>query len=888
MQTTFSPYRVLLSGALLLTALLSTFVLLGLMTHPAQAAMPTYVGGPITTNTTWTATNSPYILTETVAIMAGVTLTVEPGVTVMGFISTYLHFAGQGHLYAVGTPDNPITFTAENGVPGGWEGISGWGSATFKYVTIDKSNINLLLWGTQDGNVQIEDSVLSNGAKYAIETDINTLHRLQMSNVLFVNNAKNRVLIQENNSDLIGNTTLTLQPGLEGYEFRGFSATVLEGITLTVEPGVTLLFLNNWLGINGYLEAIGTPDSPITFTKAPEATDGWHGIGVTGHLMLKNVIIDGADRGIYVWGHSSVGNLQIEDSIISNSVEYPIDLSADVLHHLQMSNVSFVNNVKNRILVKVYYFPLGNTTLTSQPGLEGYEIQPVDQSFEIPVGIMLTIEPGVTLLFPEELLYVYGHLEAVGTADSPITFTGVPEGPSTGAWGGIGVIGSANFNYVTIDKASWSFGVWEAKGGNVQIENSTISNSSDYPMTIEVPALHRVNMLNVSFVNNITNRVLIEAWNEDSLTNNVTLFPQPGLEGYEFKTNTTEIAIPEGITLTIKPGATLLFSDEWTILEIRGHLEAVGTQENPITFTSFLEMPVQDWALEFEGGSGYLRYVHLHHNTITVWQNYSLDRQVIIENSSIQDSDWYAIDITSDSLHSLALSNVTFTNNYTNRVLIYTDFTPSTLIADVTLSPQPGLEAYEITENPYPRDGGLVVPPGLTMTVEPGVTLMQAEYVLPLRVEGTLQALGTAVSPITFTSATNSAAGEWAGIVVSGTADFAHTTVRYAQTGVTVAGGAVTAVCSTFTNNLADGVYVDSTGSPNVNLSASGIFGNGGWNLFNNNSTQVDARYNWWGSPSDPASTINGNVLYTPWLTEPTCPAPPPIYHLSLPLVLAP
>lgn len=737
MQTTFSPYRVLLSGALLLTALLSTFVLLGLMAHPAQAAMPTYVGGPITTNTTWTTANSPYILTETVAIVAGVTLTVEPGVTVMGQPGVY--FFVEGHLQAVGTVTTPITFTSQqDSAPNQWTGISFvGGSSHLQHVTVRYGEFNI---------------------------------------------------------------------------------------------GIGVI----------------DPDAQIV----------------------------------------------IEDSTISQSAGYGIDIALGSLHQLVLSNTTFAANYRNRI--SIYDWPTDNlvthTVLSPQPGLEGYEFRSSTSIIEVPQGITLTVEPGTTLLFSDESLVirVSGHLEAIGTAVSPITFTGVPEGPSTGAWGGIGVIGSANFNYVTIDKASWSFGVWEAKGGNVQIENSTISNSSDYPMTIEVPALHRVNMLNVSFVNNITNRVLIEAWNEDSLTNNVTLFPQPGLEGYEFKTNTTEIAIPEGITLTIKPGATLLFSDEWTILEIRGHLEAVGTQENPITFTSFLEMPVQDWALEFEGGSGYLRYVHLHHNTITVWQNYSLDRQVIIENSSIQDSDWYAIDITSDSLHSLALSNVTFTNNYTNRVLIYTDFTPSTLIADVTLSPQPGLEAYEITENPYPRDGGLVVPPGLTMTVEPGVTLMQAEYVLPLRVEGTLQALGTAVSPITFTSATNSAAGEWAGIVVSGTADFAHTTVRYAQTGVTVAGGAVSAVCSTFTNNLADGVYVDNTGSPTVNLSASGIFGNGGWNLFNNNSTQVDARYNWWGSPSDPASTINGNVLYTPWLTEPTCPAPPPIYHLSLPLVLAP
>jgi hypothetical protein len=43
----------------------------------------TYVGGIIWKNTTWTAENSPYFITETVQIPENVTLTIEPGVTVI-------------------------------------------------------------------------------------------------------------------------------------------------------------------------------------------------------------------------------------------------------------------------------------------------------------------------------------------------------------------------------------------------------------------------------------------------------------------------------------------------------------------------------------------------------------------------------------------------------------------------------------------------------------------------------------------------------------------------------------------------------------------------------------------------------------------------------------
>lgn len=733
MQTTFSPYRVLLSGALLLTALFSTFVLLGVMTHPTQAAMPTSVGGPITTNTTWTAANSPYILTETVEIVAGVTLTVEPGVTVMGQSNTAV-FA-YGRLQAIGTPENPITFTAENNTPGGWDGIGVGESATLKHVVINQANLGLDLWDSEGEGVLMEDSVISSSAGWASRVALPVLHRLQMFNVSFVNNAKNRVLV----------------------------------------------------------EAAGDDD-----------------------------------------------------------------------------------------------FLTDNATLTPQPGLEGYEFQSGSSIIEVPQGITLTVEPGTTLLFSNEslVIQVFGHLEAVGTADSPITFTGVPEGPPTDGWDGIDVVSSANFNYVTIDKADWSLGMGGTENGHVLIENSTISNSSYYPLIVQLKALHRLQMSNVSFVNNAKSRVLIDVGSDENLlTNNVTLTPQPGLEGYEVYDHGLLFIIESGVTLTLEPGVTFMSPME---IAVNGHLEAVGTETNPVIFTSPSDSPSDDWF-------GIVAWDGTTHLTHTIVRNACLGLGItefsgpqVLENSVISESTCVAIYVASSALHQLHMSNVTFSNNVLNRVRIDNSY-QNFLIADVTLSSQPGLEGYEVHQH-FSADGTLIVPEGITLTLQSGTTLMMYDDE-SLKVSGELKSMGTPQNPITFTSATNSAAGEWAGIVVSGTADFAHTTVRYAQTGVTVAGGAVSAVCSTFTDNLLDGVYVDSTGSPTVNLSASGIFGNGGWNLFNNNSTQVDARYNWWGSPSDPASTISGNILYTPWLTEPTCPAPPPpppVYHLYLPLVLIP
>jgi len=42
----------------------------------------TYVSGGIYTNTTWTKANSPYVVTDTIVVFPGVTLTLQPGVIV--------------------------------------------------------------------------------------------------------------------------------------------------------------------------------------------------------------------------------------------------------------------------------------------------------------------------------------------------------------------------------------------------------------------------------------------------------------------------------------------------------------------------------------------------------------------------------------------------------------------------------------------------------------------------------------------------------------------------------------------------------------------------------------------------------------------------------------
>ena len=74
----------------------------------AFAAGPTYVGGNITTNTTWTLNNSPYVVQSDIYISA--TLTIEPGVVVK--LNPQTKITVSGKLNANGTEAEKIHFTS--------------------------------------------------------------------------------------------------------------------------------------------------------------------------------------------------------------------------------------------------------------------------------------------------------------------------------------------------------------------------------------------------------------------------------------------------------------------------------------------------------------------------------------------------------------------------------------------------------------------------------------------------------------------------------------------------------------------------------------------------------------------------------------------------------
>ena len=126
---------------------------------PALSYAQTSVGGVISSDAVWTIDGSPYIALDTVAVNAGVKLSIQPGVTVKFDRRMILQI--KGTLVARGTADSMITFTSNQGspLPGDWGSIQFTNTSTsaafdssgsytsgciLEYCTIELSSSGLL------------------------------------------------------------------------------------------------------------------------------------------------------------------------------------------------------------------------------------------------------------------------------------------------------------------------------------------------------------------------------------------------------------------------------------------------------------------------------------------------------------------------------------------------------------------------------------------------------------------------------------------------------------------------------------------------------------------------------------------------------------------------
>lgn len=285
-------------------ALLASFIILSSTT---LAYAQTVVLAPITTNTTWTAANGPFLIGIPVTIQSGATLTIEPG-TIVKFTeqSAGLEIETGATLSAQGTAGQPIYFTSySDDVGGDTNGDGGattptnrqWGRIV-NFGTLNLANAQVRYGGYIAGGLSLRNgsvTSLTSAIIHDMGSDGISLSggTLTATGSTISNNGKG--LDQSGGSATF--TSSTFSNNTQGFEVQGTSTSaILTGNTFTnntqtgvfVNPGTITQSGNTITG--GSLRAFmlsGTLNHPLALSSdVPYVVNGVFTITASGELIV--------------------------------------------------------------------------------------------------------------------------------------------------------------------------------------------------------------------------------------------------------------------------------------------------------------------------------------------------------------------------------------------------------------------------------------------------------------------------------------------------------------------------------------------------------------------------------------------------------------------------
>ncbi len=252
------------------------------------------VGGQITEVTTWTKQPSPYVIRQTVAVEAGVSLTIEPGTEIM--LAGGQSLVVFGELFANGTEMDPVRFTRYR------DGES-WGSLVFDGASPSQLNHCVVEYSSSGGSYGGGDYI---GAVMVVGS------HLDMEGCTFRNLPDDKATAEGDGIELSEGATATIRNSQfvsMGSGVRTDQSTVLvEGCVFQNIRGDN----NDGVDVNGESGGTSVVRNNLFMDLGDDAID----MDGSAPLISGNMIFSCVDKGISV---SSVSSPRIENNIVAGT-----------------------------------------------------------------------------------------------------------------------------------------------------------------------------------------------------------------------------------------------------------------------------------------------------------------------------------------------------------------------------------------------------------------------------------------------------------------------------------------------------------------------------------------------------------------------------------------
>jgi parallel beta-helix repeat protein len=325
---------------------------------PVTASTGTSISGVITGNTTWTKTNSPYVITGLTVIDNGATVTISPGVKLI--IQNGAIFNVDGTLNINGTKNDTILITSTQPGLTTFTGINirSTGRLSIAYTIVEYADV---------------------GIKAALGSTITNAHHL-----LFRYNGIGMEVLSTVNGSFI--TAYENGTGIRLWQAKisnSFSDVNFYDNSIGIDIAAEIFsvangsFENNGIGINGQsgdqnysnLKFNGNGAALYVHNAYPtlnirncEFTENsQYGIGVSGANIgsISNNVITGNHTGIDGWI-----SLEIKDNIITNNELYGIDIVGGALiENNTISNSNYGIRVRDGSSPTLRYNTISNNFL---------------------------------------------------------------------------------------------------------------------------------------------------------------------------------------------------------------------------------------------------------------------------------------------------------------------------------------------------------------------------------------------------------------------------------------------------------------------------------------------------------------------------------------------